>query len=266
MQTDKIGKKQKYFIQSLIIGVYILLITFGIIKINLLFCVLIGALIIALGVLFTQYPNVNFNNFFLSIILPVHLVTGAVLFMFFFPNLSNFLKITTVISFSVLYYLISLVDNVLLVVGSREEIIPLYRVAQTWAQILLVVIAIPLFAGVLKLNFSIFYKLPILCVSAFLFNYYQIWSLKYEKGSRNLGILGNISSSLLVSFFVLCSSIATSFIPAESFLRSLFVSATLMFGLVYVASYIKSEINKKLIIQYSFICVIFLLLLMLFKP
>jgi len=55
---------------------------------------------------------------------------------------------------SILYYLINLVNNIFLVVEEKADIIPLYRVALTWSQILLIIVSIPLFAGIYKLNVS----------------------------------------------------------------------------------------------------------------
>lgn len=72
--------------------------------------------------------------------------------------------------------------------------------------------------------------------------------------------------SALVSFLVFSLGVAVSFIPTESFLRALLSACALMFGLSYVNLHYKNRLNRSIIVEYSFIFVIFLLLVLIFKP
>ncbi|EKD95231.1 MAG: hypothetical protein ACD_25C00010G0001, partial [uncultured bacterium] len=95
---------------------------------------------------------------------------------------------------------------------------------------------------------------------------YQIWVTRYDKDAKNTGILEKIFLSFIVFFLVFSGVIGVSFIPSEPFLKALFTSSVAMFGLSYVGAYLKNEINKKFIFQYAFITVVFLILMVVFRP
>jgi hypothetical protein len=155
---------------------------------------------------------------------------------------------------------------VFIVVEDKEDTIPLYRVAITWAQILIVIIAIPFFAGVFKIPANFIMQDLVVGASSFLFALYLLWTLGFDREVVRIGAGESIMMGLMVAFFAFSSALAVSFIPAESFLRSLLCAGSLMFGLNYMVLHYKNRLNKSIIFEYVFLLAIFLLLVLIFKP
>lgn len=265
--NTRIQKKHRYILYSL--AMFVLLIRFhsafsaqnwGIGLIIVLF------LATVVGAFSTQYPGITFKNSLYLALLPLHLTAGAVFSIIYYPNLSFVFRIFSLAVISVLYYLIGLVNNIFLVVEDKRGTIPLYRVAVTWSQILLTIVAIPFFAGVFKLPLNSFTQNAVVAFSTFLFTIFLIWTTEQDSEVRNIRIRDRVLVSLLTSFFVFALGMSVSFIPTESFLRSLLISAVLMFGLSYVRSHYKNSIDRSLITEYGLIFIIFLLIVLIFRP
>ena len=261
----KIDKRIKFLIQALVVGVFLHYIFLN--STLHIYVVMSAALFLAMfGSLFVHYPNFkSIKSYLLSLLLPFSLLSGAILFLRFYPNLGDIFRIVIILGFVFIYYLILLSDNIFLVVIDREETIPLYRVAVTWSLILITLTAIPLYSGIFKLSYYPIVHMILVFVFGFLFNAYQIWSTRFDEDSKNVGVGEYIFLSTSVGFFILCSAAATMFIPSEAFLRALFTAAVLMFGLNYTSFYLKNNVSKRMLLEYSFICFIFLALLVLFK-
>lgn len=262
----KLGKRAKYLIQAAFFALFLFIYSKGYLGSNYLFLAPLIVFFVSLGSIFTHYPNINIRNFFYSILMPLSIVFGSLLVMIYFPNLGDLFKILLIINFAFIYYIISLVDNIFLVIHDRDSIIPLYRAALTWSQILQVTIAIPLFAGLYKLDIISVYQVLIMAIIAFFFAQYQLWIHRFDSDAKKTGVGESIFLSFLVFFIVLGLGIATSFVPAEAFLRALFVSVGLLFGLTYLSSHLKNEINKKMMFRFGFLGLIFVLLMLLFNP
>lgn len=259
-------KKNRYIIQSLLVAIFVYVTTQGILDIDLISLLVLSIILVSSGVLVSHYPGINKNNFLISIIMPLGVLSGALLSLSYYPNLGSTFKLLVIGFFGVLYYLVSLADNVFLVVHDREEIIPLFRVAVTWSQILQVVVAIPIFAGVFKLDTQVFSQSLIVALISSLFCYYQLWIYGFEPDAKKTGV-GEKIYLCCVSFFILyTSSMAVSFFPSEDFLRALFVSSVLLFVLNYISAHLKNEISRKMIFGYLAIVVTFLLSVIFFRP
>jgi hypothetical protein len=135
-----------------LVTAFLFLFSAGRINFDLGYLIVFVVALVLFGTLVTQYPNIDFKNVSYILMMPLSLVTGALLFLNYFPNIGFVFKTLTIISFGVFYYFVSLVDNVFLVVQNREEVIPLYRVATAWSQIIQVIVAIPLFSSIFKLR------------------------------------------------------------------------------------------------------------------
>jgi hypothetical protein len=231
------------------------------------FGVLLWLLLISgFGIFFVHYPNITLNQCFSLTLLPLHLMSGVLLSLTYFPNLSTLFKIGALVGVGVLLYIINLVNNIFLVVSERQKPIPLFRVATVWSQILVVIVAIPFFAGIFKTPFVFFYQSSLVALSAFLFSLYSSWTLDFDKEVVDLGIGERALVSLLVAFVVFASSLAVSFLPVESFLRALFGAAMLMSGVGYVHAHYKNRITRNMLFEYGLIASIFLFILMVFRP
>jgi hypothetical protein len=261
----QLTKKNKYALQSVFSGIFIYLVSTSFpLHFSALF--LLSLVMATLGSLLIHYPNVRLTNLFYSILLPFHLILGSVLFLESFPNLSSIFRVAVVIGFGALYYIVSLVDNIFLVVHDREELIPLYRAAVTWGLILIIILAIPLFAGVMKLDLLPYAQSALITIFSFLFSLYQIWSFRFDQQARSLQVGERLLYSSLVAFLIFGSSMATAFIPTESFLRALFLATILMFGLGYISAHLKNEVKRRLLMEYAVGSILFLVLMLLFSP
>jgi len=262
----ELAKKNKYFIQSILVGIFIYIVTQNIIDLDPIQLLLLSFILVVSGSLISHSTGITKENFIYSIIMPLGVISGGILSLKFYPNLGSVFKIFVVMFFSGIYYLVSLADNIFLVVSDREEIIPLYRVAVTWSQILQVIVAIPLFAGIFKLNIITFSHSLIISSISFLFTYYQLWVYRFEPDAKKIEIGERFYICFLSFFIMFVTSLGVSFFPSEDFLRALFTSSVLLFVLNYISAHLKNEITRRIIIRHLLITVVFLILLIFFKP
>lgn len=265
-------RRNKYALLAAAIVIFLFLFSYSSGFLKQLIAVL-TVLIAVLGTALVQYSSVTSEHdlgYFIRktsfniLVLPVSLVLGALLSLHFFPNLGLITRIITIGAVGVLTYIMALVQNIFLVVFERKEAIPLYRVALTWSQILLIIISIPLFSGIFKLPINgIFQSLLIALVSGF-FAEFLMWVQEMDPDVPDIDREEGLVNSGLVSFAVFSFSISTSFFPTESFLRSLLVSSVLMSSLGYLQEHYKNTITKRLVAEYSFIILIFLFFVLMF--
>ena len=262
----ELAKKNKYFIQSVLVGIFIYITTQNLFDLEGIKLALLSLILVVSGSLIAHSTGITKENFIYSVIMPLGVISGGVLSLKFYPNLGSVFKIFVVAFFSGMYYLVSLADNIFLVVSDREEIIPLYRVAVTWSQILQVIVAIPLFAGIFKLNIVTFTHSLIISLISFLFTYYQLWVYRFEPDAKKVGEGEKFYICFLSFFIVFVTSLGVSFFHSEDFLRALFTSSVLLFVLNYISAHLKNEISRRIIIRHLLITVVFLVLLIFFKP
>ncbi len=259
-----LDKRQKYVAHSLILLGLLYYFSGSTDRSGLAYILMVLAVVLV-GSYLTHKPNAKPLNILVTGILPVSLTLGFILSLIYFPNLSNIFKITSLLVYTVLFYLVCLVNNVFLVVETRGETIPLYRVASTWSKILVVVVAIPLLAGIFKLNVDSLQQTLLVSLASALFYFYLVWSLKYNHEVKKYKIGEMLALLTLGVFLVAASNLAVSFFPSETFLRALYVSSVLIFGVSYLEGHLKNTINKKLITEHILISLLFLTLLFVFN-
>lgn len=253
---EVLDKKYRYAFNSLVISAYSILASVFLWNYSFYVRVGVGILLLGLLVMFAHYPNVGFGslrrirNTLMVMVLPLCLFGSTLLALKYYPNLSLMFKLFVLLVTAGLFYIVSVVDNIFLVVSQREETIPLYRAAVPWSQILIVVVAIPLFAGVFKIPTFSYFQVVLITFFSIIFSFYQFWTFRHDVNVVPVGTWGRGAFAVLTGFFVFCIGIATSFITTESFLRGLNVSAALMFGLVLTGSFLKNNLNKKVLLQY----------------
>ncbi|MBI2620641.1 hypothetical protein HYW61_00250 [candidate division WWE3 bacterium] len=257
-------KKYKYFIYSALFALSLWFIPYaegG----ERAFIIAVAVLITIVGTLLTQSPRRAWD-FFPLLFLPLHLVVGITLSFLFFPNLSVFVRTVTTMGAGGLLYVISLVNNILLVVDEKENAIPLYRAAIAWSQIALVVVAIPYFAGVYKIAYGPHIQNGLIAVSSTLFSLYMIWTLNFEYGVRKTSLFDMLVYAFFVGYLASSAGFMVSFFPTESFLRALFISSVLMSSLSYLQAHLKNAVTKALVMEYTVVIFVFFILVVVFKP
>lgn len=263
---ENLDKRYKFMFQASLLGIVMFLVDFNLLtmatsKLIALFC-----LLVLFGTLLVHYPNLNLRNVSYSLVMPGILILSAVLALKMFPNLSVPFKLAMIAGYAGLYYFICLMDNIFLVVHNRAEMIPLYRVATAWSMIFAVIVTIPLFAGTFKFSINGIYQNAIVSIIAFVLNMYQIYVYKFDSDVKKVRVGEAIFLSLLTAFFVFSAGLGVAFIPTEAFLRAMFISGILMFGLNFTSAYLKNETSRKMLTQYFTIICIFFLLLLFFIP
>ena len=264
MVAIKIERKQRILLNSLVLGVLMYLFSFDVVE-STLTSILIAIGYLLFSVFVVHYPNVGIKTLPISAVLPLFLSCGVYLVLRYFPNLAIIFRIIAVFGYVALYYVVSLVDNIFLVVNERKEIIPLYRVAVTWSHIMIIVIAIPFYAGVFKLPITSLLQNILIFITTIIFCLYSIWASMHDKGMKNVSAEEGILLSGYSAFIVSGMSTAVSFFPTEAFMRALLVSSTLMFVMNYsISGYLKNEIYRKIIFEYIGIVLLFFLLTLVF--
>ena len=267
---EKIDKKYRFAFNSVIMTAYVYVASIIFSQESFYIRVAAGLVLLLVCTWVVHYPNVGISknglfNYAMVFLLPSYLMGSTLLALKYYPNLSLAFKLASVPIAVVMFYIVSIVDNIFLVVNQRAETIPLYRAAVPWSQILLVILAIPLFAGVFKIPVYSFYQVGFIALLSTILTLYHIWSYRLEDNLVPIGVGGNILFSLFTGFVVFSLGISTSFTSGEAFLRGLVVSVGLMFGLFYASSYLKNNINKKLIVEYFAIIFGFIALYLLFQ-
>lgn len=265
--TQKIEKKYRFGLHALAFFIILLLKSIG--KLDFLngpALIIAMFLVTLVSIVIIHFPNITFKNIFMALLLPVTLAYGGTLALIYFPNVSLMFKLFAILVFAFLDYIVLLIDNIFLVVADREELIPLYRVAVTWSLIIQIVVLIPLVAALYKLNINSIYQALLVSITSFFYTLYQIWATRYDKDAKNVGGVERLFLAFIVFFIVLAAVISVSFVPSEPFLKALFTATTAMFGIGYVSGYLKNEINKKYIMQYTIMILFFLVLMLIFTP
>lgn len=238
-----------------------------------LYAGIVSSLVATVGVLFLQYSLIEssdmkgliYKTVVNVVTLPAALTLGTLFSLYYFPNLSLFVKLAAIVAVGVLMYISLLVNNIFLVVHERGEIIPLFRVASTWSQILIIVVSIPFFSGIYKLPFLPFFQSGAVALTAILFSLFLGWVQNMDPDVPKIDKKTKFIESVFVGFMLGGMSIATSFTPTESFLRALLMSSLLMFGLGYTQAHQKNAVTKKLMVEYALITSLFLAMILIFK-
>lgn len=261
-------KKNRYLVVSFVLTTLVFYVTT---KINtqqnlLQFIILLSLTVLISMILMYLLINESLIYTFFSHLLPVHLIIGFVLSVYYFPNLALPIIILGYIAFGVLNYIVFLVNNIFLVIQEKGSLIPLYSVAITWVQILIIVIAIPFYSGVYKLPLNILLQGLIVLVSSSLFYIYTIWGITFDTDVKKTDSREKLAIVFYFAFITYITGLAVSFIPTETFLKAMFVAAVNMFSIAYIYAHYKNRITTRLLLEYGIICLIFFLLLIIFRP
>ncbi len=235
---------------------------------QVLFLVVLGFVFTALvGLLAAEFLiKSKTSSYAFLLILLVHLIIGVLISYYYFPNLGPLFRAIAFVGTGILYYILFIVNNVFLVTEERGSPIPLYSAAIAWAQILIIMISIPYFSGVYKIPTNFLVQNGLVSISTFLLCFYMIWAVSFDPDIKRTSLGEKFAIASLLSFLVFLAGLSVSFVPSESFLRALFISALLMAALAFIVAHYKNKITRRLLFEYGVINGIFFMLLLLFKP
>lgn len=210
MTSFEITKKQRYMAHAILTTAILYFFIQTLPEVNYLLISLLTFFVIV-GSYFVHRPNTRLVNTLVTSIMQFALVGGFILSIIFFPSLSDLFRLAALFSFMVMFYLISLVNNVFLVVNNRGEPIPLYRVAITWSKILIAAVSIPLFAGIFKISVNSFAEAIVISLISALFYLYLVWFLQYNPDVKKYRVGELLTIFALGSFIVPVVSLSLSF-------------------------------------------------------
>ncbi|MFH1295388.1 MAG: hypothetical protein ABIH84_02305 [bacterium] len=231
--------------------------------------VLFIGLICVLSVLFVQFLEGGERGFQATAFVggvPFFLVLAVFFFFVYYPNVSTLFKVIAGVLYALLLYTLLLLNNVLLVVKSREDIIPVYRVTGSWVQIVLLSISVPLFIGVHRLPVQPLLQSLLVALLSWFFFLYLIWVYSYEKEIKQLNAVGSLLLASTCAFLTAWASFATLFFPGETYLRGLFIASVFLLGLGYIQLFLKNALSRRGLWDYLLICLFFFGILVAFKP
>src|SRR3989339_103607 len=258
------GKKLKFVLQSALFFIFLVLLSTRVLPLNWVQAGILFVGVIAITTLVLHFPNIKIKTLAPATIMPVTLLVASLVFFSQYSDLGPFFKMFICAGFGFLYYLISLVDNVVLVVHEKEEAIPLYRAALSWSQVVQMLVAIPLLAGIYQAdNIKVPYTIVLILLTT-IFICYQFWVLSFDTDSKKLRVGEAVFLNLLICFFVVVANFCVVFIPGEEFLRALVISTVMLFGINYFTAYLKNSITKRVLIQYAIIIAVFFSILLVF--
>lgn len=249
MKIKLIGKKYRYAFFSILYSVLTFIFAYSDSEYKLYSGVAL-LVVCLLGTFISQTPNIKPKHLWWQLVVPLHLAIGTLLSMYFYPNLGLLIKVFVSAGLGFVFYILQLINNVFLVVDERKEIIPLYRACVTWIQIIISVVSIFYISGVFKLPLNPMYESVIMIISIILFVELLIHVSQYDNDIRFITTGERVGVALFVSFTTLCLVIGTGFIPSETFLRSLVMSANVMFMLGYVYAHFRNSIQKSFVTEY----------------
>lgn len=260
----QITKKQKYVGLAVTFFLVSYLSTFVDVSYLGIYLVL-AILFFVMGTLFVQRPNNIWAAAYMSL-LPSLLVISTISSLFYFPYLSLVVKLGAIGLAASLYYAVLVVENIVNVSMEYEKGIPLYRAAQTWIQVLIVVVSIPLFSSYFKVDVSPLIQSALLSLTTFFLSMHTLWVLKFDPDVRVSSIKTSILDSLMLSFAIFAVSSGVSFFPTEPFLKAIFLASVLMGLLGYLIAHYKNLVTNRLVTEYIFVSSVFLGILLLLQP
>ncbi len=263
------SKKAQYLVYSAL-ATFSLILLVNVIQTQQVLFLVCGGLIFSAVILFifAQFlvKNIGLTHLAFMFLLPIHMFVGMLLVFFYFPNLGLIVQIAGFLSVGAITYLLFLINNIFFVIEERGELIPLYAVAVTWVQILIIVICNAYFAGIYKIPVNYLLQNLFVLVSSFLLFSYMIWVVSYDTDIKKTTLAEKLYVALILAFMVFILAVSVSFFPTESFLRGLFVSSLVLGGLGYIQAHYKNRLTTRMLLEYGTISLVFLLILYFFHP
>lgn len=223
-------------------------------------------LLATLGLHSMSFKTSSLYSYLSTLLLPIYLIVGFVLSLYYFPNLAIVFKVGAGVLGVILLYIIFLVTNIFLVVEEKKAPIPLYSAAITWVQILIIILFIPFMSGIYKTPLTNLAQTFVVFASAFMFNNYLGWAVTHEAGVETKYTLEKLIINSSLAFLPAALSLSVAFFPTETFLKALVIAALIMFNMAYIYGHAKNRLTKRMFIDYGLIVFVFFIILVAFKP
>lgn len=214
---------------------------------------------------FLENSKKSLENIFFVSFATLIIICGLLGTLYFFPNLALYVKFISWVFFVVILYSLFLVNNVVIVVEYRGNVIPLYRAAVSWIQVILLSTCIPLFATIFKLPVLPVFQALLIFFVAYTSVRYLIWVYRFDEEARRLSNAEKMVLSFSSSYLVLIAACSVMFLPAEAFMRAVFVVSILLGVLNYTQLFLKNALTRRFVDSFYIRSIIFFFLVFLFS-
>ena len=104
LNSLKEQKRYRYLLHFLVVTISIFIYSLGKIKFDAMYLAVLTVFLVFLGALLTQFPSIDYKNVLYILINPISVISGALMFYNFFPNLGIIFKTLSVVVFGIFYY------------------------------------------------------------------------------------------------------------------------------------------------------------------
>lgn len=190
--------------------------------------------------------------------LPILFSLGMGSIILQFPNFSRFFTTIFLAVYFLVFYVLLLSLNIFNV--ASEKTIPLLRAAYTTSFLVTTFTIFPIFTLIYKLRLNLFWESLLVLIVVALLSFQSLWTVFLPKNV----IKTSLTTSLIISFLMVQTSLVFSFFPLESFFRSLLLSTFFYIYLGFTHQFLRKTLKIKTIIEYTVVGLIIVGLVLLY--
>ena len=205
------------------------------------------------------YPGFRKSDILVISYLPMAISMATILGLVNFPNLFSVFKYSLILFSGGLFYLSSLINNLIIAEKVEDNSLPLFRVGLVWIQILLIILSIPFITAIYKTDYKFYVHSGLVFTYFIVSTHVYLHTLLISKKEEKITNREYLSLIFSVSYIPTILSMALSLFEAETFLRATLITSAYMGMIAYLRNYIENSMNKKLLWQYSAISIFFLI-------
>jgi len=194
--------------------------------------------------LISLWEDLSGLEFLTLLFLPVLFSFSMITTLWNFPNFSLFFRILFYGLYFVFYYTMLLSLNIFNVVEQKR--IPLLRAAYTSSFVITIFTSFPLFTFVYKGYYGLPLEIVLVLALTFILSFQSLWTV-FLPGRNDLLAF---KASLILTLVTVETALTFSFLPIESFFRSLLLSAFFYIFLGFTHQFLKKNLSQKNILEY----------------
>lgn len=215
--------------------------------------------------LIALYPGYKLTDIFYISFQPLVISASTIAGLVYFPNLNIFFKLGLIVVSGIFVYISTLTNNLIIAEKVEDSSLPLFRVGLIWTQILLIIQSIPLITVIYKIDAPFYVQLLIIGTYFVMSSLIYLHTLYLSRKGEKVSSFEYYLQIAQMTYLPIVAGLATSFIPAESFLRATFITTVYMGMVGYMRNYVENSLTRNLVLQYVGIVLFFFAVLFIFS-
>lgn len=258
-----VARRTKFLIATLIylIGCFL----FEFIKFDKYIFIGLFVFVVVITNLIALYPGYKLKDIFYISFQPLIISASTIAGLVYFPNLNIIFKILLIVTSGLFMYIATLTNNLVIAEKIEDSSLPLFRVGLIWTQILLIIQSIPLITVIYKIDIPFYIQLAVISIYFAMASLIYLHTLYLSRKGEKVNKFEYYIQIAQMTYLPIIAGIATSFTPAESFLRATFITTVYMGMVGYIRNYVENSLTKTLIYQYAGIVLFFFIVLFIFS-